>query len=272
MKPILIRKLSTLKRFGADIVLKDNRQCAFLTGAVIKDSGNPFLDLIHISGNDLYIPRTIFAVEKEGNVIKICPINLLKLGSDHPLLKKITSDVYKYYANGFSTMDVVRSTGIPHQLLAEVMKCCPFLTKRWYKSLERLDIPIDELLEAYKNDKLEDLAVKYHTTVQEVLGLLLRYFKRQKRRMLSALNTCVIYKMKKGDHVYLYVPSRSPDGKSLKYIGREDRVADSVSQEIASKRSDIERKIAEIDDEISQIKHKIKLKNQDNYQVVDQYG
>ncbi|PMP90835.1 MAG: hypothetical protein C0170_05815 [Hydrogenobaculum sp.] len=209
---------------------------------------------IKIDKEELYLPKMLFNVEEKDNDLFVYPINLTALGKEHPITKRITEELYKFYAQGEAIENLYRQLGIPHQVMISFFQKYPFLSKRYYME-DRLDeVAVEEILEAYQKNELLDLALKHRTTVQKLLKKLLKDLVRKRQYYRSQARVYKTYQLtpnKDKKNVYVYKADNS--SKSIKYIGKI-----SSTQEIIAKwqniRASFLKKLQEYNILIKQIK------------------
>lgn len=222
-------------------------ELCFKVSYEIIDTGNPFAYVIEANNKRYIISKLHFYAE--GN--RICCINLHKLPEDSEILRKIKTEFLLWYSN-YGIDEIYKSLNIPRQYFYSTLKQFPFLEKS--NLVKKVDIPFEELLEAYKNNKLEELIVKYNTSLKYIYSLLLKKLIAKRKELKAQLRDFRFYLIKKGKSCYLYKPKYDETIRKTYpiYYGKCDSEVEFENQKKEEVR--IRREIAKLSSLIEEVK------------------
>ncbi len=258
MRPTLIRRITSLKRYDAQPIDCENDTCLLLKGELINP--NPLVWHIKTDKEELYLPKMIFNVEPTKDGLLIYHINLLTLGQDHPITQRVMNELYRFYAQGESIENLYRKLGIPHQTITPLFQRYFFLSKRYYMKDKLDEASFEEILQAYQNHKLIDLAVKYRTTVQKLLKkLLIELAHRRKTCKAQArmYKTYALAPNKNKNQIYIYKTDKQRANK-IRYVGKINQNVQEMVSKWQQIRASFLAKLQEYDALIRQVKDDLK--------------
>jgi len=245
-RPELITTINALKRrFECETL--DN--LCFRVKANIVDINNPFVYLIENEDKRYYLSKLHFYVDKD----KVCYINLHKLKEDDEIMQKIKNEWKEYYAT-HEIEDLYKSIGMPRQYFYKILKDFPMIEKRnLIKKIE--DASLEELMKAYEENKMKEVATKYNTTLKYLHQVFLKKLIEKRAKLRMQAHSLKFYIVRRtgsdGEYCYIYKPKYNEKIRKTRpvYYAKCDR----VNHEELEKAQEKEKKLREEIDKLSRI-------------------
>ena len=258
MRPELI---TTIKGLTRRLSCKEDQGC-FLVDAKLQDIGNPLVYQLEANGKVYYISKLHFIAEPQGDKVRLCYFDAKKLPKDSIILKRIEEEMLAYLAH-HKFDEMYESLNIPRQVIYKHIKKLPLKKKELIKKIDTIDF--QEALEAYKQNKIEDLAVKYHTTPQHIYKLFLKGLIKRKKHLKTLLyeNTLYVFNVLGQDdqpYCYYYRPVYDKEKKRcvIKYYARCADVEDKDLEKFDKEKQTIAKEIEKLEQTIKDVKAKLK--------------
>ena len=245
-RPELITTVKALKR---RFKYQELDNLCFKVEAKITDIGNPFVCIIEDENKKCYLSKLHFYVDGD----KVCYINLHKLKEDDEIMQKIKNEWKEYYAT-HEVEEIYKSVNLSRQILYKYFKEFPMVEKtKLIKKVE--DVSLEELIRAYEENRMKELATTYNTTLKYLYQVFLKKLIKERRKLRMLAHSVKFYVIKRtgsdGEYCYLYLPKYNEEKRKtyLTYVAK----CDEFNYEELEKAQEKEKKLREEIDKLSRI-------------------